>query len=410
MNSGRCGHNGGVDAVVHDWSASGLAALTGVAEGPPDVSRAAVLCRARAVASEVSGRLGVAVDAAELLAGRAALLGLRRRGRISAGGATRLMAGRDGWLALTLARADDVDAVPAMLEYELLDDDPWPAIAEWALPRAVAEIADRARLLGLPVGVLGETAAAAPVVRRQGKRTKFQGHARLLVVDLSSMWAGPLCGQLLARAGATVVKVESPSRPDGTRRGERRFFDWMNAGKLCYAADFGRPAELRRLLAVADVVIEASRPGALAHRGLGPTDVPAREGRVWLQITGHGTEGERGHWVGFGDDAAVSGGLVGCDSAGAGPVFCGDAIADPLTGLHAALAVSESLCRGGGEIIEIALASVAAEYAALPLARTPSVGLAREPVAPMLSGRAGELGADSAAVSALVRERVGGTC
>lgn len=48
------------------------------------------------------------------------------------------------------------------------------------------------------------------------------------------MWAGPLCGQLLARAGATVVKVESPRRPDGTRAGNRAFFNWMNAQKLSY--------------------------------------------------------------------------------------------------------------------------------------------------------------------------------
>ena len=43
----------------------------------------------------------------------------------------------------------------------------------------------------------------------------------------------------------------------------------------------------------------------------------------------------------FGDDAAVSGGLVG--GTDGEPVFCGDAIADPLTGLHAALGVAESL-------------------------------------------------------------------
>ncbi|WP_231122266.1 CoA transferase, partial [Mycobacterium intracellulare] len=56
----------------------------------------------------------------------------------------------------------------------------------------------------------------------------------LLVADLSSMWAGPLCGRLLAHAGATVVKVESPRRPDGTRAGDRSFFDWMNHEKRCY--------------------------------------------------------------------------------------------------------------------------------------------------------------------------------
>ena len=64
----------------------------------------------------------------------------------------------------------------------------------------------------------------------------------------------------------------------------------------------------------------------------------------------------------FGDDAAVSGGLVG--GTDGDPVFCGDAIADPLTGLHAALAVAESLTRGGGELIELSMAAVAATYAA----------------------------------------------
>ncbi|WP_313888786.1 CoA transferase [Mycolicibacterium sp. CBMA 226] len=398
------------DDVVRDWSASGLAALTGMRDGPPDVSRAAVLSRARAVASGLSSRLGIAVDAAELLVGRAALSGLHRQGRISAGGATRLIAGRDGWFALTLARPDDVAAVPALLESDVPADHLWPAITEWAGRRLVADVAERARLLGLPIGVLGETAAAALVVRRYGNRKPFQDYGRLLVVDLSSMWAGPLCGQLLARAGATVVKVESPARPDGTRQGERRFFDWMNSGKLCYAVDFGQPEDLRELLSVADVVIESSRPDALVNRGLGPTDIQARDGRVWLRVTGHGTEGEHAHRVGFGDDAAVSGGLIGHDPAGSGPVFCGDAIADPLTGIHAALEVAESLQRGGGEIVEVALAAVAAEYATLPLTGGHCVAPVAESMAPALSSRAGELGADSAQVREIVRERTCGAC
>ena len=91
--------------------------------------------------------------------------------------------------------------------------------------------------------------------------------AGLLVVDLTSMWAGPLCGQLLARAGATVVKVESPSRPDGTRAGDVRFFDWMNSGKLSCAMDFDRDrADLEALLAAADVVLDGAAAG-----GAGPS-------------------------------------------------------------------------------------------------------------------------------------------
>ena len=181
------------------------------------------------------------------------------------------------------------------------------------------------------------------------------------------MWAGPLCGHLLAAAGATVVKVEGRGRPDGTRRGDPRFFDWMNSSKLSYAIDF-RDDDLRPLLEVADVVIEGSRPAALTRRGLGPEQVRGRPGRVWLRVTGYGTEGDRANRVAFGDDAAVAGGLV-----GAGPVFIGDAIADPLTGLAATLAVLDALGRGGGEIVEIALAEVAASYATLPLAAAPKI-------------------------------------
>lgn len=360
---------------------------------------AAVLDRARSTAAR--GR--IAVDTDELLAGRAALLGLRSGGRTSAGGASRLMAARDGWCALTLSRPDDLAAIPALIECDALVGDPWAAVESSVQQRGVVAFADRARLLGLPVGILGETSSAAPVVRRCGDRVRPIAPAGLLVADLSSMWAGPLCGQLLARAGATVVKVESAARPDGTRQGPSAFFDWMNGGKLSYSADFNRPDGVRRLLAVADVVIESSRPAALERRGLGPADVTARPGRIWLRITGHGTAGEHADWVAFGDDAAVSGGLVG--GTAQAPQFCGDAIADPLTGLHAALAVLHSLARGGGELVEISMAAVAAGYAEL------RGGTERDCTAtPSVPRRGPALGSGNDVVDRLVADRLGGSC
>jgi hypothetical protein len=358
-----------------------------------------VLSHARRVADEFGARTGIVVDADEIVTGRAALLGLAPNGRISAGGATRLMPARDGWSAITLSRPDDLDAVPALLESDTVPDDPWPALGDWAAVRSAVAVTARARLLGLPAATLGETAAAPARIRRMGSTVAPRAMSGLLVADLSSMWAGPLCGQLLARAGATVVKVESSARPDGTRAGPQDFFDWMNGGKLSYAVDFDEPAGLRALLNVADVVVEASRPAALSRRRLGPADVGPRDGRVWLRITGHGTDGERADWVAFGDDAAVSGGLVGMRDDG--PVFCGDAIADPLTGLHAAQAVAESLYRGGGELVELSMAAVAATYAALPA--TNETPCCTRPQRPFIS--AAPLGADNAAVDRLVAER-----
>lgn len=362
----------------------------------------ALLKQAQSVADDFTARTGLAVDATELLTGRAAMLDIAPQETVSAGGATRLLATRDGWCALTLSRPDDVAAVPALLQDDSAEPDPWPAIRAWAAVTSAAEVAERARLLGLPVAVLGETAPAPPVVSALGP-TGAGSPAGMLVADLSSMWAGPLCGQLLARAGATVVKVESWSRPDGTRAGEPEFFDWMNGGKLSYAVDFADPRDLALLLDVADVVIEASRPAALSRRGLGPDTVAARPGRIWLRITGHGAAGEKAGWVAFGDDAAVSGGLVGY-RAGA-PVFSGDAIADPLTGLHAAAAVVASRERGGGELIEFSMAAVAAGY------RSPN-GEESDviPVRPAAGAPGRELGADNEAVRRLVAERIDASC
>ncbi|WP_099184487.1 CoA transferase [Mycobacterium kansasii] len=373
------------------WGRSGLACLTGLPGGPPDFSRANALRRAETIVA----------DAATLLTGRAGLLGLTRRGRVSAGGATRLLAAADGWLAITLSRPDDVAAVPALLQADRLPEDPWPAIRRWAATSCVSTIIERTRLLDIPAAALGEATAAPPRIRRLGPRGAVRGPAGLLVADLSSMWAGPLCGHLLARAGATVVKIESPRRPDGTRAGNPSFFDWINGEKLSYCVDFEeRAAELRQLLTVADIVIEGSRPAALARRRLGPDHIAPRPGRIWLRVTGYGEQSGR---PAFGDDAAVAGGLVG--SAADGPVFCGDAIADPLAGIEASQAISGSLGRGGGELIDVSLAAVAASYAALPLTASASTYPAPPPSPPPPSGAAAELGADNDAVRRLVGQR-----
>ncbi|MGB8407679.1 MAG: CoA transferase [Mycobacterium sp.] len=359
-------------------------------------------CAAHA-AEDLRAVAGISVDAHEILTGRATLLDIAPSGRVSAGGATQLLRALDGWCALTLSRREDVAAVPALVERDETLPDPWPPVHYWASTTPVESIVDRARLLDIPVAALGETVAASPRVLPLDGVGAPRPAAALLVADLASMWAGPLCGQLLARAGATVVKVESPSRPDGTRAGNRTFFDWMNGGKLSYAIDFDRDKErLRALLSAADVVIEGSRPAALIRRGLGPNDLASRPGRVWVRISGYGTRGDNQMRPAFGDDAAVAGGLVGW--AGHEPTFCGDAVADPLTGLTAARATFDALTRGGGELIEIAMAEVAATHAGLPqIADEPDI----HSPPPKPFAVAHDLGADNDAVARLLEAPAG---
>jgi len=86
------------------------------------------------------------------------------------------------------------------------------------------------------------------------------------------------------------------------------------------------------LVDAADIVIESSRPRALARFGLDAAAAVAA-GTTWVSITAYGRAVDR---VGFGDDVAAGSGLVAVDGDGH-PVFAGDAIADPLTGLTAAV-------------------------------------------------------------------------
>ena len=132
-----------VDAAL-DWADTGLAYLTGEPDEQPDFSRAAVLAEARRVAADIARLLGVEVDAATMLAGRAAILGLTRRGRVSAGGATRLLATADGWCAIALPRAEDIATLPALLEadnvlgpiYKAFGDKLWSLMDELNLTLA----------------------------------------------------------------------------------------------------------------------------------------------------------------------------------------------------------------------------------------------------------------------------------
>ena len=324
-------------------------ALTGRADAPPLGPPAGFVGAARRLGASIAERSGVQLDALALLGERAAISGFTRHGDRSCGGATRLLRAVDGWVGVALARGDDIDAVPAWLE-ATGDGDVWEVVANEVAARPVHALIERARLLGLPVAALG---ADLPSVT---DGTEGRGPAKpiddAVVVDLSSLWAGPLCGHVLQLAGARVVKVESPERPDGARRGPRQFFDLLNGGKESVALDFHDPA-LQKLVADADVVIESSRPRALQQFGIGPS-----ADQVWLSITAYG---RHSNGVGFGDDAAVAGGLVVWDQAG--PCFCVDAVADPLTGLTAAELCLAALEHGRRGLIDVPLAGVAARFA-----------------------------------------------
>lgn len=310
------------------------------------------------------GRQGAAtpIEWGPMLTVRASMIDLLPPGRTSSNGSCRLCRTLDGWVAVNLARPDDLSLIGALIGHPI-GEDPWTGLEGYAADCQMSRLVADARLLGLPAAPL---ATPPPHTRPYEVSQPWLsvsplGLSGLRVVDLSSMWAGPLAAKLLAGAGAEVVKVESRSRPDGARA-VPAFYRWLHPDDQCNEVlDFDRPAgrdRLRWLVETADVVIEASRPRALEQLGADPGAVAPRAGRIWLSITGYGREAPGRDWVAFGDDAAVAGGLVGKDPAG-DPVFVGDAIADPVTGLYGARAVLEAAAAGGGRLIDLAMSRCA---------------------------------------------------
>jgi hypothetical protein len=321
--------------------------------------------------AELTGALGRRVEVADLgMLDRAGMVELGPAGhRISPNGACRMFRAADGWLALNLARPEDVDLLPAWLGETLPPGDPWTAVETLAARRPAANLVAHGILLGLPVARVGE---AAPDRRGPPQLKYGPGATRsdqpLKVLDLTALWAGPLCGAVFAAMGAEVVRVESLGRPDPTRTTAPEFFRRLNGAKRELALDLTAAeglAELAGLVRQTDVLITSARPRAFVGLGLDPVALfAARPGLVWVAITAHGLEGEAGERVGFGDDTAAAGGLVGWNIAGE-PHFLGDALSDPLTGLTAAVGALEALAAGGGVMIDAAMSRCAATAAQL---------------------------------------------
>lgn len=205
--------------------------------------------------------------------------------------------------------------------------------------------------------------------------------SHIRVLDLSRVFAGPWCAQLLADMGADVVKVEHPAGgddvrrmghahigPDGQETGEHASFLAMNRGKRSIAIDFATPegqALIRSLASRADVIIENFLTGTLARYGLDYPQLSAiNPALIYCSITGFGQTGPRRHERGY--DAifqAMSGvmSVTGSAEAGSEPCLIGYSASDINAGLYAAVAVLAALSHrdagggGRGQHIDVAL-------------------------------------------------------
>ena len=190
--------------------------------------------------------------------------------------------------------------------------------------------------------------------------------ADLKVIDLSTVFAGPHCARYLADFGADVVKVERPSgdtvRNIGWRAsdGETLWWKLVNRGKRAVTLDLRKADDLqtlRKMLSVADVLIENLRPGKLEALGLIPDDLIAINPKLVItRLTGFGQTGPYRDRAGFATLAEAMSGFaaINGDPEG-GPLLPPIALTDELAGLAAAFATLVAIHGGGGQSVDVNL-------------------------------------------------------
>jgi CoA:oxalate CoA-transferase len=195
----------------------------------------------------------------------------------------------------------------------------------------------------------------------------------LLVIEFSQFLAAPSAGLRLADLGARVIKIERPGTGEAGRQiaiknlfveGSSLVFHTINRNKESYAADLKDPddlAQVKRLLAQADIITHNFRPGIMEKIGLSYEDVRVLNPRIiYGVVTGYGPTGP---WATKpGQDLLIQSmsGLTYLSGTKAdGPTPFGIAVADIICGSHFAQGLLAALLKRGktgqGALVEVSL-------------------------------------------------------
>ncbi len=178
--------------------------------------------------------------------------------------------------------------------------------------------------------------------------------AGLRVIDLTSVVAGPYATLLLGDLGAEVIKVEPPTGDRARDLGPRvhdgmgAVFVNLNRGKqsvvLDLTADHGRDA-LKRLVDTADAFVHNLRPDAAGRCGADAETLRAGHPElVHCTIRGFGSDGPYRDLPAYDDIIQAASGIAAQQAWMAGePQYVATAVADKVSGLTAAFAVSAAL-------------------------------------------------------------------
>ena len=202
----------------------------------------------------------------------------------------------------------------------------------------------------------------------------------ILVVTLEQAVAAPYTSNLLAEAGARVIKVER-SEGDFARyydhvvHGESAYFVWLNRGKESVCLDLKDDNDrkvLEEMLRHADVFIQNLRTGAVAGLGLDYDSLKQINPEIIMcSISGYGEAGPYAKMKAYDLLVQAESGLSSVTGTAEGPARVGISICDISTGMTAYAAILRSLIRRtktkGGEHIKVSLFDVICDWMNVPL-------------------------------------------
>ena len=219
--------------------------------------------------------------------------------------------------------------------------------------------------------------------------------ADITVLEFGHTILGPCCGMLLADLGANVIKIEPPG---GERTRQLKgfgtgYFSFYNRNKRSIIVDYKTAeglADVRALIATADVLIENMAPHALERAGLGPAEVKALNPRlIYCSLKGF-LPGPYETRVALDEVAQMMCGLAYMTGPPGMPLRAGTSVTDILGGVFGAMGVLAALRerdrdRGrnpdaGGALVESSLFETGAFLMGQFMAHHALTG---EPVPPM---------------------------
>ncbi len=192
----------------------------------------------------------------------------------------------------------------------------------------------------------------------------------LKILDIATVFAGPMAATMLGDFGADVIKIEHPTKADSVRwhgaskDGVGLWWKIIGRNKRTITLYLGSPEGqeiLKQLVVDADVLIENFRPGTLERWGLSPDILhEINPGLVIARVTGFGQFGPYSSRPGFGTLAEAMSGFAAITGEPDGPPTLPPfGLADGIAGLTTAYAIMVALHSknetGKGQVIDLAI-------------------------------------------------------